>query len=201
MTFNSIQIEEEQYALSNLVYELGRIVTLRDTTLVNGSNPYPNPPVNSGLVVSGTNASGASSINLRATNVNGRVIAGDEFLLGTDAQVYTATGAVQSSSNAFASIPITPDLAVTHSDGEAVVPTWDADTSLLALVTSFPAFMVNDTSIQVTDKQVRFIASLISFTPTDTMKMFIGSDQYSIITVKAIECQGITYGWTCHCRR
>ena len=205
MTFPSSLDFASEYNLSQFLSGpaggLGQTITLRNVSVLAGANPFPNPPIYAGLVVNGNNPQNSASINLRATNANGRFVKGDTLALGADPTVYTVTADTNSTGNLFNAVPITPNLAQQRLDGDAAVPTFLNDITAQALVTSFPARLVNGTSIQMTDKQIRFLASAISFTPSTTDKVFIGGDQYSIITVKPISVQGKVYAYSCHLRR
>jgi hypothetical protein len=194
--------QETAYQLAQLIAELGRGVVFRNLTVKPGASPAPNPPQLTGLAVNALTALGAGAITLKATFASGRLIVGDKFTIAGDATVYTVTGEVIAASNSFAAVPISPVLAQAAAANAVVTPIFVADFPIRALVTAFPARLINGTSIQVTDRQVRFLASTISgIEPAVTDKILIGSDSYSIVAPKSAELQGVVYSWFCQVRR
>ncbi len=191
---------ELAYNLAQMIADNGSLVTMRNLTTVSGPSPAPNPPNVSGLVVSGTAAIGASVVTLRATRATGRFVSGDVLKFGTDAQAYAVTAPVTAAANGFAAVPIAPPLVIAVTDGEALVVTYSADTVVMAFVTSYPARLVNGTSIQNGDIKVRLLASSIPFLPAVTDKIFVGANSYSIVDVHSMDSQGVLYGYSLQAR-
>jgi len=193
---------EMVYDLAAMIGDQGMNVVVRNLTTVTGPQPYPNPPSYSeDFAVSGGAAPHATSITFAAKLVNGRLLAGDTFQLGSDPTVYTVATTIQSSANAFTGVAFTPGLAVAATNGESVTFAFSADTTVPALVTSFPSRLVNGTTIQASDKQVRFLASGLPYAPVATDKIFMFGEVYSIVNPRPIQIQGTIFAWACHVRK
>lgn len=193
---------EMVYDLAAMIADQGMNVVIRNLTTITGPQPYPNPPsFSSDFSVSGGAALHATSITFDASLVNGRLLAGDAFKLGADPTLYTIGTTIQSSANAFTGVSFTPMLAVAATDDESVGFTFSADTTVLALVTSFPSRLINGTTIQASDKQVRFLASSLSYAPVITNKIFMFGEVYSIVNPRPIQVQGTIFAWACHVRK
>ena len=193
---------EMVYDLAAMIGDQGMNVVVRNLTTVTGPQPYPNPPsLSSNFAVSGGASIHATSITFAGSLVNGRLLAGDKFTLGASPTVYTIGTTIQSSANAFTGVVFSPGLSVAATDGESVAFTFSADTTVPALVTSFPSRLVNGTTIQASDKQVRFLASSLSYAPVVTDKVFMFSEAYSIVNPRPIQVQGTIFGWSLHVRK
>jgi hypothetical protein len=187
------------YNFGQMIADMGRAVTVRQVTTLAGPAALPNPPSYAGLVVNGAALAGAAVVNFRGTQINGRLLAGDTFTVG--ANTYTVNGGVNAASNHFTAVGFAPALAAPLADGDPVALTFAADVTLNALASSFPARAVNGTTIQATDQQVRFRASDIPWQPTITDKIILGGDQYSVVTVRSLEIQGVVYAYALQARR
>jgi len=193
---------ESVYDLAQMIGDQGMSVVIRNLTTVTGPQPYPNPPsLSADFAVSGTAALHATSITFAGSLVNGRLLAGDAFKLGTDPTLYTIGTLIQSSRNAFTGVSFSPGLVHAATNGESVAFTFSADTTVPALVTSFPSRLVNGTTIQASDKQVRFLASSLSYEPVVTDKIFMFGEVYSIVNPRPIQIQGVIWAWACHVRK
>lgn len=194
-------IEAEQaYNLAQMIADYGSAVIVRNVTTLTGPSPSPNPPNVSGLVVSGTAAIGASLVTLRATRATGRLLAGDVLRFAGDARAYAVTAPVIAVTNGFSLVPITPALVSNLTDGQALTLTFSADVAVQAFVTSYPARLVNGTSIQNGDIKVRLLVSSLPFVPAVTDKIFVGVNSYSIVNVHTMDLQGVGYGYSLQAR-
>ena len=190
------------YNLAAMLGEMGETVTFRRVTTQSGSVPYPNPPILRTPLVNGAIVAGASAIGFRdALSIQGRLNAGDKFTIVGDATVYTISMAVNSASGLFSAVPFAPVAAQNEADGAAATFTFAADSAILALFTSFPFHLINGTSIQTNDRQMRFLASALVFTPVVTDQVFYAGEQYDVIEIKPMRLQGVDYAYSCHLRR
>ncbi len=193
--------QEIVYDLAAMIADQGMPIVVRNFTTLPGSPPYPNPPTTLGLTVNGAFGLGVTSINFSGSLVNGRLIAGDSFFLGADPTVYTISAPLNAASNGFTGVAFAPGLVVAATNGESVAFTFSADTTLPALVTSFPSRLINGVTIQASDKLVRFLASGLSFNPTITDKLILFGEVYSIINPRPIQVQGTIFAWACQARK
>jgi hypothetical protein len=196
-------LAENIFNLNFDINDRGRQIVIRDTTNIAGPTPYPNPPQATPSSLQTAALSGDTEVAIAGDQINGRLIAGDEFTLGSDPTIYTVTAPNNAQNNAFTAVSITPSLVAGYAEGVAVNFIWSADTLLMALMTSYPARLVNGTTIQTQDQKVRFMASAVPFRPTTTMKMIVvgTGDTYSLIAVHDVEVQGAVYAWSCQARR
>lgn len=198
---DGILIGEAIYNLSALITEYGRSATIRQLTTLPGPQPYPNPPSGSGFAVDGARSIGDTSVSIRGVRINGRFIAGDQFFFGASPTVYTVSADTSSSGGAFTAVPFTPALTDALDDGTGVYVVYVADTALNVLLTSYPARLINNTTIQQDDLQIRWPVSALPYIPVATDKVFIGADQYSIIRPHTVELGGQTYAISCQIRK
>lgn len=196
-------LAENIFNLNFDINDRGRQIVIRDTTTLAGPTPYPNPPQATAASLQASALSGVTQVAIAGDQINGRLIAGDQFTLGSDPTIYTVGNQVLAAGNAFAVVTFTPALPKNYSAGTEVTFIFAADTILTALMTGYPARLINGTTIQTQDQKVRFMASAVSFRPTTGMKMIVVStgDSYSFVDVHDIEVQGAVYAWSCQARR
>lgn len=170
----------EKQRTAALLGRIGHSVILRHVTLLSGPNPSINPPSYSGLAVDGLQAATATTLNLKASAISGRLIAGDKFTIAGDGNVYTVTGQIVASLNKLAAVPIAPALAKNAADNAVVTPVFASDVILSARVQMYPQSMVNGTTIQQSDLQVLVPALGLPFIPSTTDKIIIDGTVRSI---------------------
>lgn len=194
------------YGLAQLIKTQGGTITYTNvTSLANQTNPGVNPPTVQNLVVNGATLTGAGSINFEAAILTGRLITGDSFTIAGDPTVYTLTADALSplTGPTLSGVAFTPTLAHDAADQAAVTLTFSAQYTFQAIVTDFPAYLVNGTSIQSKDHKVRALASsfLGGHDPTigDIVQMPSGEVQ-KVFRVTHMESQGVHYGWSLQVR-
>lgn len=203
--------DEMTFGLRQLINEQGGLVTFRHVTTLAGANPAPNPPTYIAAVVNGATLAGASAINVRVDLTQGgvftgRVVANDTFTIAGDSTVYTISGQVISPSgnDTLTAVPFTPNLARNAADGAAITFAWSADiTNILASITTYPVHLINGTTIETGDRQVRMMASSISGITPKNGDMVITPDGiiYKVVRPKQLEIDGVVYGWSLQVRR
>lgn len=191
---------ELAYNLAQMITDYGTPVTVRRVTTLTGPAPAPNPFVLNGLIANGSFLLGATTVSLKATQLNGRLIAGDAIQFTGDATKYVVGSQIISAANGLASITIAPGLAVAVTNGESANVLFSADVSVSAFVTSYPTRLVNGTSIQNGDLKVRMLASALTYEPKATDKILLGANSYSIVNVKSMDIQGAPYGYSLQAR-
>ena len=197
--------DEMAYGLAQLIDVQGGSVTYTNVTTLPGTNPAPNPPTAFVLTVDGTTAMGLSAINLKAQILTGRLIIGDKFTIAGDTTVYTVGAQVLSplATPTLPGVTFTPPLAMSEADGSAVALYPKATFSIAALITDFPAILVNGTSIQSKDHKIRVLASSLpsGVIPNigDLVTLPDGEIQ-KVIRISHMEVQGVHYGYALQVR-
>lgn len=196
---------EMAYGLAQLINVQGGSITYTNVTTLPGTNPAPNPPTAFVLTVDGTTAMGLSAINLKAQILTGRLIIGDQFTIAGDPTVYTVNAQVLSplATPTLPGVSFAPPLAMSETDGSAVALYPKATFSIAALITDFPAILVNGTSIQSKDHKVRLLASSLpaGVIPSigDLVTLPDGEIQ-KVIRITHMEVQGVHYGYALQVR-
>ena len=179
--------------LAAVIRAIGQMVTLRKTTSVfdptTGVNAA-NPASTSALMVMGAASGGATTINLDAAAVTGRLVAGDTFTIAGDATVYTLDGAVNASANAFAGVTFTPALALAAADNAAVTVSFAADHAVKAAVRDFKPQEIIGLVAQG-DRQVRIAANDLTVTPARHDKLIISGAEFTILDVETRAVRGV----------
>lgn len=179
--------------LAAVIRAIGQMVTLRKTTSVfdptSGVNAV-NPASTSALMVMGAASAGATTINLDAAAVTGRLIAGDSFTIAGDATVYSLDAAVNANANAFAGVTFTPALALAAADNAAVTVSFTADHPVKAAVRAYkPEEIVG--LVQQGDRQVRIAANDLDLTPARLDKLIISGNEFTIEHVETRAVRGV----------
>lgn len=192
------------YGLAQLIKVQGGTVSYTNvTSLTNQQNPGVNPPTVMNLVVNGLTTSGLGLINFRAAILTGRLVAGDKFTIAGDPTVYTLTADALSplTGPTLTGVAFTPVLTTTEADGAAVSLTFSAQYNVQALITDFPAYLINGTSIQSKDHKIRALASAFAQNPVigDAVQLPSGEIQ-KVIRTMHMELQGVHYGWSLQVR-
>lgn len=198
------------YGLRQLLSIQGGAITFRHRTTLSGGNPSPNPPIYIAPIVNGATLAGASTIDFSVDYTQGgvftgRLIAGDTFEVAGDPTIYTVTADTvsPSTSDTLTTVPFTPVLALNAADGAAVTFGFAADTpNIPALITDYPSRLIDGSSIQEKDHQIRFLASdLVGVEPLAGDQIILpGGDIAEVIAVSHMEVQGSHYGWSVHVR-
>lgn len=178
-------------------------VMFTNRTTLTGANPAPNPILAENLVVDGATLTGSPTISLRADLMVGRLIANDEIMITGDPTAYVVGSQVISptTSDTLTAVPISPTLAMDAADGAIVSILPIAQTSLTALVTHFPAVLINGTTIMETDLRIVLLASsLPGITPIAGDLFLVEGFNREIIAVTPLSSQGSVYGFRCHVR-
>lgn len=164
------------------------LITLRHVLLASGPDPLPNPPRCAALVIVGTPLAGASSITIGSTQLEGRVVAGDIFRVGT--MVLTAAANATSASNQV-TVTITAPLASGLSAGDAVTPTWVADEEVRAIVTPFSIHQADGSMIEARDYSVVIPAAGLKAVPKPTDRVRLADGGWrDIITISPAMVDG-----------
>lgn len=161
---------------------VGTPIVLRHLTTSGGATPAQNPPTIKVLVAAGDQPQGSTTLALRAGLLLGEVVAGDQFVIGGNKTLYTATATVIAVDNAV-TLPITPPLGAEITDGTPVATVWSADETVYAVINSFPAIMIDGTLIQQSDLRVTIAALTLRQPPLLTDKLLIGAVARSILNV------------------
>ena len=202
-------VTELTYGLQQLINEQGGLITYRRRTTISGANPAPSPPTYVAPVVNGATLAGASSINFgvdltQGGVFTGRLIAGDTFQVAGDATTYTVTGQVVSPSNSdtLTGVPFTPNLARNAANGAAVTFAFVADTpNVSALITDYPARLIDGQTITEKDHRVRMLASALAFDPQiGDIVILTSGEVAAVMNVSHLEIQGQHYGWALRVR-
>ncbi len=179
--------------LAAVIRAIGQMVTLRKTTSAfdptSGVNAV-NPASTSALRVMGAASAGATTINLDAAAVTGRLKAGDTFTIVGDATVYTLDGAVNANGNAFAGVTFTPALALAAADDAAVTLSFAADHPVKAAVRAYKPQEIIGLVAQG-DRQVRIAAKDITVTPERHDRLVIGGAEATILYVETRAVRGV----------
>lgn len=158
----------------------GKRIIYRRITTSGGPSPALNPPVfTAPIKVNGNFLAGVSSISLLATYLVGRVVAGDQFTIGS--KTYTVTNTVSASSNGLAGVGINPVLAADVADLTTVTFSFLNDTTLYASVRSFPRNLMDGTLVTASDLMVLIPAKSLPFTPKNTDRLIIDDVQKDIV--------------------
>jgi hypothetical protein len=160
-------------------------VTLRHLTTSGPPHLLPNPPTLVSPVLDGDTASGTSTIAIRAEDARGRMLDGDKLRIGDIIYRITATAnsrALTATEPGFDAVAITPGLVASLTDGAEITPIWSADTTVTALVQSYPLRLVDGTRIQSRDLMVTIAAYGLE-QPSLTDQIIIGADIRSIMGV------------------
>lgn len=198
--------DEMAYGLAQLInIQGGTILYTRVTTISNAANPAPNPPTTMEPVVNGLTLAGGSSINFRATIFTGRLLAGDKFTIAGDPTVYTISAPATSplTQQTIGPVTFSPVLAANAADGAAVSFTYGAQYNIAAIITDYPAHLINGTSIQSKDHKVRFLASSVPGGIPPAIGDFVQHPDglvQGVIRVTHMETQGVHYGWSVQVR-
>lgn len=75
------------------------------------------------LLVNGTTALGATTINVDAVSVTGTLVPGDTFVIAGNTQRYAITNTTTAATNAFTGVTFTPSLVAQAADGASVTVT------------------------------------------------------------------------------
>lgn len=199
------------YTFSQFINIAGATISYTAVTTLDDANPAPNPPQLEDVVLSSAFGQGSTSVDMSGNLITGRLIEGDQFQIAGDDTTYTVQAQVISpvTEDTFTGVTISPALAQDEADGAAVTFTSFAATTtgLLALVSDFPAYLINGTSVQSKDHRVRFLADAFSSLPGfsgtpamgDKITMPDGEVQ-QVIKISHLEVRGIHYGWALQVR-
>lgn len=172
-------------------------VTLRRVTTTTGPNPSPNPPNIVGPVFDGSYAIDATQVDIRASSVRGRLVAGDRFThRGT---VHTIAGTYAAANNRFTGVEFSPALATAIIDGDPVVFTWSADTTVYCSINSYPRRLVDGTLIQASDLDVVMAANGYP-EPQLTDQLLILGKLKSIVTISPVFHRAKVVQWRLQAR-
>lgn len=179
--------------LAAVIRAIGQVVTLRNITSVydptTGVNAT-NPASTGALMVMGGASAGATTINLDAPAVTGRLVAGDTFTIAADTTVYTLANAVNANGNAFAGVTFTPALALAAPDNAAVTVSYGADHLVKAAVRAYkPQEIIG--LVQQGDRQVRIAANDLAVTPARHDKLVISGAEATILHVETRAVRGV----------
>lgn len=196
--------DEMAYGLSQLINIQGGIISYTSVTTLTGANPAPNPPTIEQVVVNGAVLAGVSAISFRGDVIVGRLLVGDKFQIAGDPTTYTVTSPVTSPVTTMTIGPVSfaPTLVDNAADGAEITFTFSAtQANVLALITDFPAHLINGTSVQSKDHRVRMLASTLNATPIigDEVQLADGLVQ-KVIRISHMEIQGVHYGWSLQVR-
>lgn len=152
----------------------GSPVTIRSVT---GSGATQNPPIGSGFSVAANAASGAASVNIKATLATGQLRPGDRLTVG--GQSYSITNTVSAASNVFTGVAITPALAAPVATGDAVTFAFARDFAVKAAVVGYTAEQIMG-GVQVGDRRLIVPAAALTAAgmtdePKATDKVAVGN--------------------------
>ncbi len=180
---------------------LGKSVTIRHITKTGTHNPAINPPLFSPVTVNGLTASGATSINLQATVVSGRLIIGDIFNIGDDPTDYTVSADINASSNAFTGVTFTPALTLAAANGASVTFNFLNETTVKGAIQSFPIAQTDGTLIQFGDLRINIPAVSLSFTPIPSDRVIVDGETYNIVNVMPVYNGSVVVYYGIHARK
>lgn len=180
----------------------GTLITWRRVSRLAGGDPQPNPPTLIGPVLNGAAGAGTTVISIRAAAAAGRILAGDMLAIGALAPIPVAVAATATAPGGtvgFAGIQLASGLPSAQLDGAPVVPTWLADTSVRARVSSYPVHLLSD-QILSTDLSVEMAAFGVTQAPTPQDLLVINGDVRTIVTVLPTWAAGMVVKWTVQAR-
>ena len=102
-----------------------------------GNQNTLNPPTGSGWTLSAAASAGATAISIKATLTTGRLLAGDQVMIGGAA--YTIAAPVTAAANTFANVSLTAPLAAAATAGTPVSFLFACDRPIKAAVRAFQA--------------------------------------------------------------
>jgi hypothetical protein len=188
----------------------------RVTTIAGSANPAPNPPTLINMVVSDNPAlMGATTIDFSASVLTGRLVAGDSFMVPGDPTVYTVDSEAISpvTSQTLTGVSFSPPLAEDVPQGTIPTFTYAATFPLLALITDFPQYLINGTSITEKDHRMRFLATdALPGAPANCLPNGVtpaigdlvtlpDGTVYKVTRTTHLETQGVHYGWALQVRQ
>jgi len=137
------------------------------------------------LAVDTLTALGAATIDLDATRVQGKLVAGITFTIASDATTYTTTNTVTAASNALAGVTFTPVLTQQAADDAVVTITGTyADYEFVKSKRSFMDRDIGDT-IDASDRKLIVSALGQSIVPDDDDQILEGGVVLEVVTIRA----------------
>ncbi|WP_372395295.1 hypothetical protein ABMY26_06720 (plasmid) [Azospirillum sp. HJ39] len=160
----------------------GTTVTLRRVTTLDGPGPAAtNPPNASVLTVVANAVAGASTLDLRARSLSGRLIPGDRFTVPSDATIYTVVARAIAANARISGVQFTPPLTADVAAGDAAHMLYVADEVVVARVEGFPERLIDGTLISVGDLQVLIPGSELTEPPNLTDRLILDGVEKSIV--------------------
>lgn len=206
-TFTIDAVQPVEHDADGLLWDLdaswGLFVTLRNVT---GSGANQNPPIGSGFSVAAAASAGAGTVSIKSTFTQGKLLAGDKFIITGDVTEYTITGpGVAASANQFAAVPITPVLAANAAQGAVVTFDFARDFAVRAAVAGYDAKEIGAT-VQIGDRRLVILqsdldAAGMTDTPSSADVITFENQTFNLISATAIYQAGAAYAWDLQLRR
>lgn len=153
------------------------------------------------LAVNGTTALGAAVIDLDATAVQGKLVAGITFTIAGDATTYTVAADSTAASNALASVTFTPVLAAEAADDAAVTVTSQSkDYAFKASAKRFTREQVGISGVQTGDQLLSVSALIEPIEITDQDQVLWNGTVFDIVSAETHKHGSVNTGTTLHIR-
>jgi hypothetical protein len=181
-------------------------IVLRRISYVGGA--LPNPPILTAPVLDGTALAGATSIAIRASQAEGRIVQGDRLRFGTNliaikvAADATARGPetdpAHPATPGFATILLATPLLADVPDGTPIVASWSADQRVWATEQAYALSQRSD-QILTGDLNVA-IAAFNVVQPNAIDQLIFGGVIRSIVSIERSTVRGQTVAWKLQAR-
>lgn len=153
-------------------------VLIRRVAISAGPSGQKHPPAAVGVVVDGSHVAGATVLNLRATRLVGRFLAGDQIWLGAGPPWPTVKAeTLISEDEPKVALPLQQPLPEAIPDGRTVVGFgFVGDIKVTGRVVSYPARLIDGTMIVASDREVMLSAEELGGPPSTQDQIFFTED-------------------------
>lgn len=146
---------------SGAIKKRGKSISLRMVSRLNQTDSMPNPPTISNPVINGASNITSTSINIKTTDCNGRLVAGDFIIINSISYkiALDVPSIIPNNDESdittfvpgFNNVTITTGLLTNVPDGTPVSFVYAADFPTFAVIKSYPRNFVDGTLIQLMD--------------------------------------------------
>lgn len=176
-------------------------ITYRRITRLDGPYAAQNPPrVQGALVVSGAHSAGATTLALRATRLQGRVVPGDKLTLA--GVTYLVTGQVADTGANVIIAPVTPALVAPAADGATVAAAWVGERRIPARQQDYGQRLIDGQMILSGDQKITVAAQDLAGDPVPQDQVVLpGGTLMTVVAVFPSRMDGDPITWDLQVRR